>query len=160
MLRRYTTFDGVTILGQSDGIPDAEGHFMIRCRKLQQWRDIPVTFIPIDLLKLTHDLEGFKDPEVYPEFTYESKMAQIVPLAGDIEKYGLKCPIWVRRIIKGKDKGMFRVIEGHKRTFSLKLNAEKGVGDYDAPCRIMPQQPSQWIREHGYDKQDYSLLIF
>jgi len=107
-------------------------------------------------IQITHDLEGFKDEERwgYAPGSYETKKQEVELLMADIEKYGLRTPIWVREILGGPFAGKYRVIEGHRRTLSLiELNRnEKKI--YDVPCRILPQAHVNWLRNHGNKEKD------
>lgn len=156
-IKEHTIFS-TRVLGYSGNVPDKPrvGHFMIRCRKQVQWADWPTRMIPIKLLRLTHDIEGFKK-EIYPSGTYEYKLERITLLADDIEKYGLKEFLFVKEFSSGPNVGAFRVVEGHHRAFALK-ELEKRGRVFDAPCKVFPSVPSNWIRSHGLDIKDYSEI--
>jgi len=153
-LKKYTSFDGIRILGQSEDDPEKGGHWMIRCRRNQQWVNAPVTFIPLDQIVVTHGLEGYKDTNRYPQDAYKRKSKEIGALMNDIGKFGQRAPLWVRKFEKGKHKGKFRVIEGHARQISRMELAKNQTKVYDIPCRILPQKPSDWLRKHGFDLKD------
>jgi len=157
-IKLHTTFSA-KVLGHADLVSaeKAVGHFMIRCRKETQWKDWPITMLPVDLLKLTHDLEGYKN-ERYPSDTYDRRVMEVTRLADDIEKYGLKTPIWTREFLSGPSKGMFRVVEGHTRSFALKMLKDRGRL-YDVPCKTFPYVGLKWIRQHGHHFDDYMEIF-
>jgi len=53
---------------------------------------------------------------------------------------------------------MFRVVEGHTRSFALKMLKDRGRL-YDVPCKTFPYVGLKWIRQHGYHFDDYMEIF-
>jgi len=129
-VKKYTSFDSIKFLGQTNETPEEGTRYMWWCARtgrenqIPEWRDVPITLIPIEEMDGTNPVvcERLQSNEYYNR------------LRENIKLNGLVSPlIYYKNPKKGP---IYRGIEGGKRFCILKELGYKSI-----PCKIVSPLP-------------------